>query len=256
MPGSLTASVTTFAYDVFDRVTQKTDPESGVTVTTYDDAGNVLSIKDPVNNTTSFAYDGMGRVTIETNQLSDTRSFQYAAPGNLARRTDRNGRVIHYTHDNLERLTKERWYQSATPTPTLSVSTTTEGGERNEEQYVGFTSMVWGGTFTLTVNSQTTSSISYSATAAQVQTALEALSSIDSGDVAVTKETSQSSTKWNILFQGALSGTDIAQSTINTSGLSGYGFSAIQGTDPWCSTTPTVSTTRPTPSPPRCRPGR
>lgn len=42
-----------------------------------------------------------------------------------------------------------------------------------------------GGTFTITVNGQTTSGIAYNAAAGTVQTALEALSNVDSGDVSV-----------------------------------------------------------------------
>ena len=44
-----------------------------------------------------------------------------------------------------------------------------------------------GGTFTLTYNGQTTAAIAYNATAAQVQSALEALNNVAPGDVVVTK---------------------------------------------------------------------
>lgn len=55
-----------------------------------------------------------------------------------------------------------------------------------EQQTITITGTPTGGTFTLTWNSQTTSGIAYNATAATVQTALEALSNIESGDVTVT----------------------------------------------------------------------
>jgi RHS repeat-associated protein len=54
-------------------------------------------------------YDALNRVAEETNQLSFTRYFVYDAAGNLTRRTDRNGRVIEYTYDNLYRRTQENW---------------------------------------------------------------------------------------------------------------------------------------------------
>lgn len=56
----------------------------------------------------------------------------------------------------------------------------------NEVQTVTVTGSPTGGTFTLTWSGQTTAAIAYNATAAAVQTALEALSNIAPGDVAVT----------------------------------------------------------------------
>lgn len=46
-----------------------------------------------------------------------------------------------------------------------------------------------GGTFTLTVNGVTTAAIAFDATAAQVQTALEALANVQSGDVTAVQTT-------------------------------------------------------------------
>jgi hypothetical protein len=56
----------------------------------------------------------------------------------------------------------------------------------NEAQTVTITGTPTGGTFTLTFDGQTTAGIAYNATAAAVQSALEALSNINPGDVAVT----------------------------------------------------------------------
>lgn len=53
-------------------------------------------------------------------------------------------------------------------------------------QTVTITGGPTGGTFTLTFNSQTTTALAYNATASTVQTALEALSSIGTGNVLVT----------------------------------------------------------------------
>ena len=47
--------------------------------------------------------------------------------------------------------------------------------------------MIMAGTFTLTYDGQATATISYNASAAEVRSALEALSNIGSGGVAVTK---------------------------------------------------------------------
>jgi hypothetical protein len=56
----------------------------------------------------------------------------------------------------------------------------------NEVQTLSTTGTVTAGTFTITYSGQTTAAIAYNATAATVQAALEALSNVAVGDVAVT----------------------------------------------------------------------
>jgi RHS repeat-associated protein len=219
--GALTAPVTTYGYDDYNRIAGVTDPKSGQTIYTYDAIGNLLSLKDPVNNTTTWAYDALGRVTSETNSLNKSRTFDYDAAGNLARRTDREGRVIQYSYDHLDRRMAEQWYPAAT-TPAMSVITNHEGGVTDEVQRVGFTTGMGftGGTFTLSFGGQTTSAISYNASAATVQSALEGLSSIGSGNVSVTKlHATSTKQEWQINYAGSLAGTNVAQMTINASSV-------------------------------------
>ena len=85
------------------------------------------------------------------------------------------------------RVTDEQWRSGADPGPDLDIETLTQGGPQDEQQRVGFTcTWLTGGSFTLTYNGQTTGSISYNATAAAVQSALEALSNVDvTGGIAV-----------------------------------------------------------------------
>lgn len=56
----------------------------------------------------------------------------------------------------------------------------------NEVQTATITGSPTGGTFTLTLDGETTAAIAYNATAATVQTALEALSNVTPGDVTVS----------------------------------------------------------------------
>ena len=220
--GSLTAPVTTNAYDSARRLTTTTNPASGVTTFTYDTAGKLLSLKDPVNNTTSYAYDNVGRLTMETNALSNVRSYAYDANSNLTQKVDALGRVTNFELDNLSRTTAERWYASSSQTPTVAVTTTTNGGAVDEVQRVGFTVPMApiSGTFTLSFSGQTTGSISGTASAATVQSALEGLSNVGSGNVTVTKSTDTSSSQvWTVSFKGSLAGTNVSQITINTSGI-------------------------------------
>jgi hypothetical protein len=107
------------------------------------------------------------------------------------------------------------------------------GSPANEVQTVTITGTPTGGTFTLTYNGQTTAGIAFNATAAAVQTALEALSNIEPGDIA-TGGGPFPGTAVTVTFQGTLGGTDQPQMTANSAGLTG-------GTTP----TATVTTTTP-----------
>lgn len=88
----------------------------------------------------------------------------------------------------------------------------------NEVQTVTIGHSPTGGTFTLTYSGQTTSGIAYNASAATVQAALEALSNISVGDVAVT---GNAGGPWAVKFTGALAGTDVALMTASAASLTG-----------------------------------
>ncbi|QDT30491.1 hypothetical protein Enr10x_58570 [Gimesia panareensis] len=93
------------------------------------------------------------------------------------------------------------------------------GSGNNEKQVVtlGGTAAT-GGAFTLTFNSETTTTISYNASAATVQSALEGLASYSSGDFTVTGDAGG---PWTVEFTGTLAGINVSLMTINTSGLTG-----------------------------------
>jgi hypothetical protein len=80
-------------------------------------------------------------------------------------------------------------------------------GTTEEVQTVSITGAPTGGTFTLTWNGQTTAAIPYNATAAQVQTALIALSNIGPGDV-VCSGGPLPGTAVTVTFGGALANVD------------------------------------------------
>ena len=133
-------------------------------------------------------------------------------------------------------MTEEKWINNGTPVPTIGIATTTHGGALNEVQRVGFTASgtgFAGGTFTLTFGGQTTSGIGYNASAATVQSALEALSNIGVGDVTVTKlQDTTTAQEWRITFTGALAAANQSQVTINSSGVTVMGIKTdIQATD-------------------------
>lgn len=85
----------------------------------------------------------------------------------------------------------------------------------------GSTNEVWvetltatGGTRTLTFNGQTTAPIAYNASASTIQTALNALSNVDSGDIVVT-----GTGPFTYTFGGKYAGQDTPDLSVNPVGL-------------------------------------
>ena len=123
-------------------------------------------------------------MTIQTDPLGNGRSLDYDLAGNLTRYQDRNERVIRGDYDDLNRLVQEDRRAGADPAPPITVATLTEGNTTDEVQEIGFWvayGEISGGTFTLTFGSESTAALGAFATAAQVQSALENLSTIAQG---------------------------------------------------------------------------
>jgi hypothetical protein len=99
----------------------------------------------------------------------------------------------------------------------------------NEVQQVAITGGPTGGTYTLTYSGQTTAGIAYNAAAADVQSALEALSNIAVGDV-VCAGGPHPGTPVTVTFQGLLAETDVAQMTASAAGLTGGTSPAVNVT--------------------------
>jgi len=87
---------------------------------------------------------------------------------------------------------------------------------QNERQDVALPAGVTGGTFTLTYGGDTTAPILFNAPSADVQSALEVLSSVQPGNVSVT---GSAGGPWAIEFQGSLGSQDLAAATINDGNL-------------------------------------
>lgn len=84
----------------------------------------------------------------------------------------------------------------------------------NEVETLTVTGGPTGGTFTITFSGQTTAAIAYNATAAAVQTALEALSNVNPGDITVT---GNAGGPWTLTFGGQYLGEDVTQVTTTES---------------------------------------
>lgn len=90
----------------------------------------------------------------------------------------------------------------------------------NEVQRLTPSGTVSGGTFTISYGGQTTTAIVFNATAAVIQAALEALSTIGAGNVLCAGGPVNSAFV-SITFQGALGGLNVSQVTVDGTNLTG-----------------------------------
>lgn len=116
----------------------------------------------------------------------------------------------------------------------VSIVETTPGAEPvNEVQRIDLVGNYSGGTFTLTVDlgsgDETTGNIAYNASAATVQAAIEALTSVSAGDVAVTGGPGPS-TPWFVTWKGTYAATEVAEFTIDGTNLTGNGGVSVTTT--------------------------
>ena len=93
-----------------------------------------------------------------------------------------------------------------------SVSTTTQG-DNDEQQQINLVGAT-GGMFSISFGGQTTTDLTFDATAATVQTALEALTTVGVGNVNVTGGPANTGTL-NVTFTGVLGSTNVGQMTVN-----------------------------------------
>lgn len=87
----------------------------------------------------------------------------------------------------------------------------------NEVQTVVIGGGASGGTFTLSFGGETTAAIAFGATPAAVQTALEALSNVEPGDIVV----SGASPSYTLTFGGQYTAANVPQLTSNAGSLTG-----------------------------------
>lgn len=106
------------------------------------------------------------------------------------------------------------------------ISTVNAGSSTSNAIYRITLTGATGGDFTVTWDGQTTGAIAYNASAATVDTALEALSNIGVGDVTVT---GSAGGPWDIEFTGALANTEVVRPTITGTGLTGSTAGNITG---------------------------
>lgn len=115
--------------------------------------------------------------------------------------------------DNATFNTTNEAHEAWDSTQSFTVQT-----EYDDVQTVTISGSPTGGTFTLTFGGQTTSGIAYNAAASAVQSALQALSSIGSGNATVS---GPNGGPWIVDFTGTLGYASQTLMTANSSGLTG-----------------------------------
>ncbi len=103
---------------------------------------------------------------------------------------------------------------------------TAGSGTVNEVQIIAKTGTVTAGSFTISYAGQTTAVLTYDATPAQVQTALENLSNVLVGDVTVS---GTANSVYILRWAGSLAATDVAAVTINSSLTGGGTYDVATG---------------------------
>jgi len=108
------------------------------------------------------------------------------------------------------------------PWPWLSqrIAESLELGNAKSNEIERITVKATGGTFTITYGGETTGSINYNASAAEVQAALEALADIEPGDVTVVGGPGGSA-PYTLIFGGKLAEQSVTPVTTDRSGLTG-----------------------------------
>ena len=93
-------------YDALNRLSQITDPASGLTRFGYDANDNLTSVQDPRNLTTSYAYSGFGDPLQQVSPDTGTSYSSYDSGGNLSVATDARGSTANYSYDTANRVTQ------------------------------------------------------------------------------------------------------------------------------------------------------
>jgi flagellin-like hook-associated protein FlgL len=138
--------------------------------------------------------------------------------------TETNGLYIFGGHQTLKApFTREKAYH-VTDYPAGGIDRSIQ----NEVQQVDLDGAT-AGTFTLEFGGITTAPIAFDATAATVESSLKALNNIGLADVTVT---GVDGGPFSIEFTGQLAGKNVAEMTINDSGLTTVGTAAVTTTTP------------------------
>jgi hypothetical protein len=211
-PGGLSVK---YAFDGAGRVTTayQTDANGDAAPgqnNNWNNAGTVGS-NNNVLQQVEPTYDADGNVTLTTTRQRFHDETTGGALGNATTAPKARVSYVAGYYDAANRFTAlvnvgtnggSAYTRPSTPDARSDTVLRTDTGYAGDSvQQVSLTGNPTGGTFTLTFNGQTTSAIAYNASAATVQSALQALSSIGSNNALVAPAASGG---WTVRFAGTL----------------------------------------------------
>ena len=98
-------SVATYAYDVYGRLTRRTDANAQSDTYAYDTSGRLAEVVDRLGRSTRYRYDVAGRLSVI--EFPDrSRTFTYDGAGRVAKVEEPTSRVD-FEYDAFDRLIKE-----------------------------------------------------------------------------------------------------------------------------------------------------
>ena len=93
-------------YDALNRLSQITDPNSGITQLSYDANDNLLTVIDPRSLNTAYTHNGFNDVATIASPDTGTTTNTYDSGGNLKTATDARNAVATFAYDALNRVTQ------------------------------------------------------------------------------------------------------------------------------------------------------
>lgn len=105
-------AIATYSYDVYGRLTARTDAAGKADSYTYDSAGRVSTVTDRKGQTTRYSYDSAGRV-VSIEFPDRTRNLTFDGAGRVVT-VEEGGSRVDYSYDTVDRLVKEVQTTNAT----------------------------------------------------------------------------------------------------------------------------------------------
>jgi len=101
-----TQSVTSYEYDLMNRLIKVISPKAEVTEYAYSPTGELIQITDPKQKITSFEYDFKGQLIKKTDPAGLVYQMTYDPNGNLLSEKDPANQFKHYTYNEINKVTK------------------------------------------------------------------------------------------------------------------------------------------------------
>jgi RHS repeat-associated protein len=130
--------VTSYTYDILDRIQTIEDAAGNVTTYGYDANGNKSMVLDPESNTTSFIYDERNLLWEVIDALGNTTRYSYDENGNLNYINDPRFNTTAYAYDGFDRLVSTTYSDSSKEEYTYDVNSNIKTKEDAKSQIITY----------------------------------------------------------------------------------------------------------------------